>query len=170
MDLKPQFPKLDVNLSRLSSVFETGVVNVLKGIFRDLFRMLENLHNITCQVVNANTAAPVWTPITLEANWTNYNASHGVSTCEDSAWTKDERGIITLRGLVDHTGSGVSTYILKFASNPGMAGPDSGHLKIYAAVADTTFARIDVDSIGVIFQAGTAIDYTSLQGVSWETR
>ena len=55
--LKPTYPKLESNLQRLNTSFPSAQVDCLKGIFRDVFRSLENLLQIISTVVNDNASS-----------------------------------------------------------------------------------------------------------------
>jgi hypothetical protein len=57
MELKTNFPRPDVNLSRLKGVLPKEVTDALDGIFRTIFKNLDDLLKIVATVVNANAPA-----------------------------------------------------------------------------------------------------------------
>lgn len=105
-----------------------------------------------------------WEVLNFFAGWEDYNPIG--STYHGGAYTIDPFGRVLLRGLVKRT-SGTSTTI---ATLPPLACPAAR--KIFGGISADVACRIDIDPSGavILYSGGTATNYVSLEGISFDAR
>jgi hypothetical protein len=155
MNISPVSPIVSANLNPLRANFERDQVAVLESIFRTIFDTLGQMQHTIAKVINANTAQPTWIAPTLTNSWVWYG-----SVSYEPKYSKDEQGLVRLRGMIKSGVITSSAFNLPSGYRPAQS-------VRFAVVSNAAFGEIQVNPNGdVIPSVGSNLSI-SLEGVSF---
>lgn len=108
----------------------------------------------------ASAVIPVWSPLVLKGNWTDYGNGYGTA-----AYTKTKTGLVLFRGLIKS-----STYTSgeTVATIPSDYAPDTGQLIFGTASSTGAASRVDVTTSGDVLIVVGAAAWTSLETIRYD--
>ena len=122
---------------------------------RTLFRNLANIQKTTAQVVNANVSQPPWVAPSMLNSWVSYG-----SISYDPKYSKDEMGVVRLRGMIKSGTVTAAAFVLPAGYRPTQT-------IRFSVASNSLFGMCTVDSSGnVVPQVGSNTSF-SLEGVEF---
>lgn len=156
MNISPVSPIVNANLNPMRAAFEQDQHRVLESIFRTIFDTLAQMQHTIAKVINANTAQPTWVAPSLTNSWVWFG-----SVSYEPAYSKDEQGLVRLRGMVKN-GSAIPTSVFTL---PAGYRPTSEVR--FAVASNGAFGLVRIGTDGTVNADVGSTTSLSLEGVSF---